>query len=88
MDAALAAMRDERRSLLRIPSSVTCSTLPSGATRFVDEDVDTEMSVDGDVDTEMSVDGDADADERSPRTSSWTIFCRSQIKLRPRGILT
>jgi hypothetical protein len=88
MDAALAAMRDEQRSPLRISSSVTCSTSPSGATRSVDEDVDAEMSVDGDADAEMSVDGNGDVEERSPQTSSWTIFCLSRIKLRRRGILT
>jgi hypothetical protein len=66
MDAALAAMRDERRSPLRISSSVTCSTSPSGATMSVDEDVDAEKSVDGDVDATMSVDRNGDAEERSP----------------------
>ena len=66
MDAALAAMRDERRSPLRISSSVTCSTSPSGATKSVDEDVEAEMSGDVDVDAEMSGDLDVDVEEWSP----------------------
>ena len=62
MDAALAAIRDERRSPSRISSSVTCSTSPSGTTKSVDEGVESEMSGDVDADAEMSGDADVDAE--------------------------